>query len=780
MSDHIDSYDSRRFTDEALEHKITELIENMSLEDKIGQITESWGVRGNERLGIPPLYKSETVHGNSYGTGTTVFPHAIALAAAWDRDIMRRVGETTARETLSAGALQGWSPLLDVARDPRWGRVEESFGEDPALVEKLGCAWIDGFQSLGMTATPKHFAGHGAPLGGRDSNDYGFSEREFRTTHFPSFRAAVKYHGVMSIMSAYHCVDGTPATGSDKLLNTILRGEWGFEGYVVSDVGAPENLLKKLSVCGDEAETASLLLRGGVDLCAPGDIYSKGIPTALERGLITEKDVDKAVRNILRVKYRLGAFDKRLEKQLWENVPGWNAAEHRELAREAAEKSAVLLKNDGILPLDGSVKAVSSLAVIGPAAFSCELGDYSGKLREDQKVTIAEGIKRCFPEATINEAVGCGFTDDSDDGSGIAPAVSAALSSDVVVLCVGDKSEKTTGENNDRASCELTGRQPELVRAILDTGKPVIVVVAVGRPTAMEEAFEKASAVLVTWYCGEEAGSAAARLISGEAVPEGKLPMTFPKSTNQLPLYYSYLMSGRGYDYSDIDSVPRRRFGYGLSYTSFEYSFPSASVDDDGRVDVRCRVKNTGSRRGRETVQLYVTDVVSSVNTPVTSLKDFIKLELEPGEEKTAEFSLTPYDISLLDAGMRRVAEKGLFRVFIGGTSPYCDTGNDERKKRIGYASASEGVCCEFELKEDIRADFDLKISRDEGVSVYASNRGGLCDVLSMTLFIDGVTAAKRSCELEPGEDTTIRFEGVTDGDALLLANDRIYRITKT
>lgn len=381
---------------------------------------------------------------------------------------------------------------------------------------------------------------------------------------------------------------------------------------------------------------------------------------------------------------------------------------HRKLALEAAVKCAVLLKNDGLLPLSDKTKKI---AVIGPAAESAEQGDYTGRLREDQAVSILEGIRARVPECEVIFAKGCDFIGAADLKM-IEEAKSAARDADVVILVLGDKGNLTTGENNDRADIELTGGQAELMHGILFLRKRTAVLLSVGKPTSAEEAFEKADAVMVTWYAGEEAGNAAAKLIFGDEAPNGKLPMSFPKSLKQLPIFYSYNMSGRGYDYIDIDSVPRSRFGQGLTYTTFDYSGASAVVTDDG-VKISAKVKNTGTRAGVETVQLYITDMYSFAATPLTLLKDFRKISLNAGEEKTVEFELDWYSLSFLGTDMVRRAKKGMFRAFIGGISPYCDSGNDNRKERLGYSGSGEGSDAAFVLRRDHMAQFELKKYRD-------------------------------------------------------------------
>ncbi|MGI6264724.1 MAG: glycoside hydrolase family 3 N-terminal domain-containing protein [Acutalibacteraceae bacterium] len=732
--------------------RIRDLLSQMTLDEKISQLTESWGIAGVERLGIPPLWKGETVHGYSYGTGCTVFPQAIAMAATFDRDTVREVGSVTGIESKAANAFQGWSPVLDVARDPRWGRVEESFGEDTYLVTEIGLSWIGGYQSHGLTATPKHFAAHGAPLGGRDSNIVGYSERALREVHFPPFRAAVKQEKVKSLMSAYHVIDGVPCSASHALLTKLLREEWGFGGYVVTDVGAPEHLYSKHTMAADDAEAAAYMAKAGVDLCATGTVYKNGLKPALEQGLIDMTDIDAMVGNVLRVKMELGVFDRDENPPLqWADVDEWDLPSHRRVARQTAEKSMVLLKNDGILPLKKGAK----YALIGPAIKDQQTGDYTCTVEEDQLVTIFDGMVEKVGADGVVYARGCDFMD--GDTAGIPEAVDAAKQADIVILALGDCS-RSSGENNDRADLHFTGAQEALLQAVCETGKPVVLIAATGKPVILEYAVEHTAAILESWFSGEEGGHAVADVLFGDVCPSGKLPVTFPRSMEQLPLFYNYHLSGRKYDYLDQTVVPRYRFGYGLSYTTFAYG--DLRIERDGKdVLVTAAVRNTGKVEADEVAQLYITDMLTSVSTPITSLKGFARVHLLPGETKDVSFRLTPYDLSLLDVDLIRRVEKGVFKVFVGGVSPSCDEGNEYRKARLAYADESEGVTGEFTYDEDLQAVFVLTAAkRENGYAVTVRNDGDLTDVCSVDGYLDGVFFANRRLELDPGEEQTVAF----------------------
>lgn len=738
--------------DNVFESEIKKLLDEMTLDEKISQLKESWGIAGVERLGIPPLYKGECVHGYSYGTGCTIFPHAIAMAATWDVETVWKVAEVTAKESIAANAMQAWSPVLDVARDPRWGRVEESFGEDTYLVEKIGLAWINGYQSLGLTATPKHFAAHGAGLGGRDSNYVGYSERILREVHFPPFRAAVREAKVKSVMSAYHVCNGVPCTGSYELLTKLLREEWGFDGYVVTDVGAPEHLYQKHTMAKDDTEAAAIMAKAGVDLCATGTVYAKGLKPAIESGLIDMLDIDTMVGNILRVKYELGVFDREKNEPLkWADVDEWDLPEHRLAALETARKSIVLLKNeDKILPLNKNIK----LALIGPAIKSQEFGDYTCNPEEDQAVTIYQAVINKVGQESVVYAKGCEFMENGTEG--FAEAVEAAKTADVVVLALGDCS-RSTGENNDRASLCFTGEQNKLLEAVCNTGKPVILIAAAGKPVILEYAVENAKAILFSWFSGEEGGTAVADVLFGDVCPGGKLPISIPRSEAQLPIVYNYHLSGRKYDYIDMSSEPRYRFGYGLSYSAFEYSGLKISTEGDN-VQISVSIENTGTVTADEVAQLYLTDMQSCVSTPITNLKGFKRITLNPKEQKEVIFVLTPYDLSLLDEKLYRRVEKGLFRVFIGGASPINEKKNEFRKAGLHYNSTSEGICGEFIYEKDVYVEYKFSLDKKEnGEYIFKiKNTGGITDMFSADFYVNGSLYANRRGELDPGEEKII------------------------
>lgn len=744
----------------AYEDKIRAILDEMTLDEKISQITESWGIAGAERVGVPPLYKSECVHGYSYGTGCTVFPQAIAMAATWSRDTVHEIGHVTGVESKAANAYQAWSPVLDVARDPRWGRFEESFGEDTYLVTEIGLSWIDGYQELGLTATPKHFAAHGSPLGGRDSNIVGYSDRVLREVHFPPFRAAVKKSHVKSLMSAYHVIDGVPCSASHALLQKLLREEWGFNGYIVTDVGAPEHLYQKHTMAENDAEATAILAKAGVDLCAAGHVYKNGIKLALEEGLIDMDDVDTMVGNILRVKFELGLFDREENPPLsWADVDEWDLPEHRRVSLKSARESMVLLKNEnGILPLS---KNPGKVALIGPAVKKQEFGDYTCKLEEDQAVTIYDGIVEKIGKSSVIYAKGCEFMDGVTDG--IAEEVEAAKQADIVIIALGD-CERSTGENNDRADLHFTGAQEPLLKAVCETGKPVILVAATGKPVILTYAAEHAAAILESWYSGEEGGHAVADILFGDVCPSGKLPITFPRTMEQLPLYYNYHLSGRKYDYLDETVVPLYHFGYGLSYSKFEYSGISAARDGEN-VKIKATVRNIGEVEADEIAELYISDMLTSVSTPITQLRGFERVHLAPGEAEEVSFTLTPYDLSLLDADMVRRVESGVFRAYVGGVSPACDKGNEYRKARLAYENENEGVMCEFTYEDDLAAEFVFSLTEENGAYVLsARNEGRLTDVMNADCYFDGKLYANRRAELDPGEEVRIAFyPGETD-----------------
>jgi beta-glucosidase len=744
--------------------RVQDLLSRMTVEEKVHQLTENWGIPGNDRLGIPPLHKCEAVHGFGYGTGATIFPQAIGLAATWNTDLMYNVADVIGAEALEGNTYQAWSPVLDVARDPRWGRVEESYGEDPYLVSRMGVAFITGFQKRNLIATPKHFAAHGAPLGGRDSNDVGYSERVMREVFLPPFRAAFLEARAGSVMNAYSTwEDGAPCASSQALLKGILREEWGFEGFVVSDCGSIEMLHQKHAVAANGLESSKWAIEAGVS-CNCGDAYINSLLSAIKAGMVSEKDLDFAVTRILRSLFLLGLFENPPKPTKWEDNPGWDTPEHRAVALQAARESIVMLRNENsFLPLKKDIK---SIAVIGPSAANPQLGDYSTNPKTGQVVSVLDGIKKMVsPGTVVRYARGCDHMDLSKDG--FAEAVKIAKESDVAIVVVGDKGDNTSGENHDRAHLTLFGVQDDLVKAVYDTGTPVVMVLSNGRPAIFNWESDKLPAILVTWFPGEEGGTAAAEVLFGDRNPSGKLPITFPRFEGQLPLYYNYKPSGRGYGYADEQFEPRYPFGYGLSFTTFEYANLQITPKDsaDGNVKVTVDVKNTGTRAGDEVVQMYTTDMVSSVDTPVLELKGFRRVALQPGETRTVEFTLTPYQLSLLDRSMNRVVEPGAFKVMVGGTSPSAPP-NDDQKINVGFSSPDKGITAQFRMTKKLSAKFSYSIDAPEQakakkpaiVIVTVRNSGQITDVGEVKLFADGVPVESQRFEVDPGKSKKIPF----------------------
>ncbi|MDP4238182.1 MAG: glycoside hydrolase family 3 N-terminal domain-containing protein [Bacteroidota bacterium] len=761
-----------------IEERINDLLPRLTLEEKITQLSDSWGSKGIPRLKVPAMLKTEGLHSQSYSTGATVFPHPISMSTTFNTDLIKQVGKTTAIEAKAANLRCSWSPVLDVARDARWGRVEETYGEDPYLDSRMGVAWINGFQGEGMIAVPKHFAGHGEPLGGRDSHDVGLSDRVMRNVHLVPFRAAVKEAHIGGVMAAYSTWNAVPDNGSDELLQKILREEWGFDGYVVSDCSGPENFLNKQNVVTSLEEACRMAIFAGVDIEC-GSAYVKALSSAVQKGILKESDLDANLRPVLRAKFKLGLFENPgSDKMVWDKLPVYDTPEHRALAREVSVQGSVLLKNDNkLLPLSRNIK---SIAVIGPNADVAQMGDYSPKPLPGQLVTVLQGIRsHVSPQTQVFYAKGCRVQ--SFDTLGFAEAVATAKKADVVVLVVGDystrefdnskdKEKATTGENIDGATLEIPGMQRQLIKRIQAIGKPVILVLVNGKPFTLAWEAEHIPAILETWYPGEEGGNATADLIFGDRNPSGRLPITFPRHVGQLPLYYNYLPSGRNYDYYDMPFTPLYRFGYGLSYTTFKYSnlVVVPKNDDPGFVRVSVDVENTGDRDGDEVAQLYVTEVYTSVITPVIELKGIQRVSLKKGEKKTVSFELKPYDLSLLNAEMIRVLEPGKFRVHVGGVSPEPPSGNREHKQKIGFTNPENGISGEFEVDKKYQADFKYDLTIPEKVRggevfparVTIKNEGNILDIAEIKLYGESLLGTRRF-EIEPGETKTYIFHPV-------------------
>jgi beta-glucosidase len=668
-------------------------------------------LREHTRLGIPAIIHEECLNGFR-GQGATIFPQNIGLASTWEPELISRITTVIRRQMRAAGMHQGLAPVLDVARDPRWGRVEETFGEDPFLVSRMGVTYIKGLQGddikQGIVATTKHFAGHGLPESGLNCAPSHIPPRLLREVFLYPFEKAVKEAGVLSVMNAYHEIDGIPCGASEELLTDILRQEWGFDGVVVSDYFAIAQLETTHRIAANKGDAAGLALKAGIDIELPGtDCYGKPLLKAVKSGAVPIVLVDRAVARVLSLKFRLGLFDKpRVRPEVVSKII--DAPDDRKLALEAARKSMVLLKNAGnLLPLK---KNLRSIAVIGPSASSQRnlLGDYTYpsharyELKTDKKtgkvqlvwkdkdkdrdkvdapkvVTVLEGIKEAVGKTTkVLYARGCGVKEESRDG--FAEAVKAAKSAEVSVVVVGDMSglmpDATSGEMRDRSVLGLPGVQEELVKAVYETGTPVVLVMVIGRPYTLKLLAEKIPSIIVAWEPGEEGGRAVADVVFGNYNPGGKLPISFPRNEGQVPVYYYRKPSGRKSamwgDYVDGSADPLFEFGYGLSYTTFDYSnlmIKPKRVPVDGEVTIKVDITNTGKRNGEEVAQLYVNDILASVTRPVKELKAFARIYLKAGEKKTVTFRLPADSLAFYNKKMERKVEPGVFKVIIGRSS---------------------------------------------------------------------------------------------------------------
>jgi beta-glucosidase len=666
-------------------------------------------VRDNTRLGIPVIFHEEALHGLQAQEATS-FPQAIALASTWNPDLVERVFAAVAREVRARGAHQVLAPVVDVARDPRWGRFEETYGEDPYLVARLGLAAVRGFQGGGGTipaerviATLKHMTGHGQPESGTNVGPANLGERTLREVFFYPFEVAVKQGHARSLMPSYNEIDGIPSHANRWMLRDVLRGEWGFDGTIVSDWQAISQLAGRHRVAADAADAARQALTATVDVELPDVETYQTLVEQVRRGTVPEAAVNDAVRRLLREKFELGLFeDPYVDPERADDISG--AAATRPLALEAARQAIVLLQNrGGLLPL--SADKVRRVGVIGPHAAEVMLGGYSGVPRH--AVSILEGIRgRLGAGATVTHAEGVRITEDSAFTRGpqplvggtrsqarwsadrvvladpaanrrrIAEAVTLARDSDVAVVVVGDNEQtarEAYAENHlgDRAELRLVGQQEELVQAVLDTKTPTVLVLINGRPPAIAELAERAPAILEGWYLGQEGGTALAEVLFGDVNPSGKLPVSFPHGVGQLPLFYNRKPTARrGYLFES--TRPLFPFGHGLSYTTFAYSAPTvapARIPPDGRATASVEVTNTGTRAGDEIVQLYLRAEVSRATRPVMELKGFRRVTLAPGERRTVMFELGPEQLAYHGPEMKRVVEPGRFQVMVGGTS---------------------------------------------------------------------------------------------------------------
>jgi beta-glucosidase len=656
------------------------------------------------RLGIPVIFYSESLHG-LMEYGSTSYPQALGLAATWDPALVKKVFTATGDEAGSRGVGQVYSPDLDIARDPRWGRTEETYGEDPYLVSRMAVAAIEGLQGDSylidrhhVLATAKHFAVHGQPEGGTNTAPGNYSERVIRENFLVPFQAAVEEARVGSVMASYNEIDGVPSHMNRWLLDKVLRQEWGFKGYVTSDADGIEHMVDVHHVAYNIRDAARLAIHAGVDYDLELDYAGtyRTLPEQIKQGLLAESAVDKMVARVLAAKFRLGLFEHPyVDPDYVEKIT--NSEEHKKLAEQAAREVLVLLKNENnLLPLD--LAKLKTIAVIGPNAGDVHLGGYSRD--PGQGVSVLDGIKaRVGNKAKVIYVEGCRITtapqgymgswfdpvelvDPKTEIASIAAAADAARKSDVAIVVVGENEstnrEAGEGHRGDRDSLDLLGSQNDLVKAVVETGKPVVVLVLGGRALSVNYIAQKVPAILEGFYLGEEGGTAAAEVIFGDVNPGGKLPITFPHTVGDLPDFYNHKPSANvGYAFST--RTPLWPFGYGLSYTTFQFDnmrVEPAQIVSAGTAKVSVDVTNTGKREGDEVAEFYVHEKVASVTQPVKQLRGFQRITLKPGEKRTVEFTVTPETLSILNVDMKRVVEPGVFELMVGPSSDKTSTVN--------------------------------------------------------------------------------------------------------
>lgn len=700
-------------TQNEVEQRINTLLARMTLAEKLGQLQQLDGegdgnfrpeqvelirkgllgstlnVRGakrtnqlqhvavdESRLKIPVLFGYDVIHGYR-----TIFPIPLAEASSWDPSLAERSARIAAGETYAAGVRWTFAPMVDIARDARWGRITEGAGEDPFLGSAFARARVIGFQgrdygaSGQILACAKHWVAYGAAEGGRDYNTTDMSEQTLREIYFPPFRAAVDA-GVGSLMSAFNDLNGVPTSANSFTLTKVLRGEWKFDGFVVSDYTAVKELINH-GLAANDHDAAEAAINAGVDMEMVSRLFNQHGAELLKEGKLSQATVDEAVRRILRIKFRLGLFERPYTDESSESASILTSA-NRAAAREAAGRSMVLLKNDReILPLS---KSLGTLAVIGPLADErrAPLGWWSGDGHDADTVTALAGIRaKVSSQTKVIYAKGCDILGDST--TGFPEAVTAARQADVAVVFVGEAKEMV-GEAASRSSLDLPGRQMDLVKEVQATGKPTIVVLINGRPPTIGWIVDNVPSILEAWMSGTESGNAIADVLFGDVNPGGKLPVTFPRTVGQVPLYYNHMNTGRPPDansrytskYFDGPWTPQFPFGFGLSYTQFKFSnlqLNETSIKPDGRLMVSINVENTGKRTGDEVVQLYIRDVAASMTRPVKELKGFKRITLRPGESQRVEFTLGPEQLGFYNREMKYVVEPGEFKVMVGASS---------------------------------------------------------------------------------------------------------------
>ncbi len=697
-----------------VETRVADLLGRMTLEEKVGQIM-MWDARAEDlsfittrqpgsilhilgekinraqdlaaqnRLGIPLLVGEDGIHGHSFWKGATIFPTQLALAASWNPALLEQVGRVTAAEMAPTGVHWTFSPVLCLTRDLRWGRVGETFGEDPYLIGEFGAALIRGYQGRGLDdptavlATAKHYAGYSETQGGRDASEADISRRKLRSYFLPPFERAARA-GAMTFMTGYQSMDGVPSIANRWLLTDVLKGEWGFRGVLVTDWDNVGRLVHEQKVCATYAEAAIVALRAGNDIMMVTPKFYEGAIEAVRSGRLQESEIDAPCARLLALKFRMGLFENPRRADLARAAVEIARPEHRAINLEAARQSLVLLQNNGLLPLDPA--KVSSIAVVGPNADDAiqQLGDWTlgasqhppeaGTQPRAKVTTVLDGIRALAPQGcVVRHERGCAIMD--DDLSGLPAAVAAAQASEVVVAVVGDHL-KLTGEGQSTATLELQGGQVALLDALEKTGKPMIVVLVNSKPLVLPASARRAAAILEGFNPGMEGGRAIAEAVFGQLNPSGKLTISIPVHVGQQPVFYSQVRGQHGTRYADLTQEPLFPFGHGRSYTSYRYTnlrLAAPTLARGQAVAVAVDVENTGTRAGEEIVQVYVRDVVTSATWVDKALKGFARVALAPGEKKTVEVTL-PYEaLALVDAEGRWVVEPGEFAVLVGPSS---------------------------------------------------------------------------------------------------------------
>ena len=662
---------------------------NPEMAAKAGNALQKY-VMENTRLGIPMFLAEEAPHGHM-AIGATVFPTGIGMAATWSPELVKEVGQVIAKEIRSQGGHISYGPVLDLTRDPRWSRVEETFGEDPVLSGILGASMVDGLgggnlsQKYATIATLKHFLAYAVPEGGQNGNYVSVGIRDLHQNFLPPFRKAIDA-GALSVMTSYNSIDGIPCTSNHYLLTQLLRNEWKFRGFVVSDLYSIEGIHESHFVAPTKENAAIQSVTAGVDVDLGGDAYTN-LCHAVQSGQMDKTVIDTAVCRVLRMKFEMGLFEHPyVDPKIAAKTV--RRKEHIELARKIAQSSITLLKNENsILPLS---KTINKVAVIGPNADNRYnmLGDYTAPQEDSNVKTVLDGILTKLSPFRVEYVRGCAIRDTTVNE--IEQAIEAARRSEVVIVVVGGSSArdfKTSyketgaavaeegsvsdmecGEGFDRASLSLLGRQQELLESLQKTGKPLIVVYIEGRPLEKNWASEYADALLTAYYPGQEGGNAIADVLFGDYNPSGRLPISVPRSVGQIPVYYNK-KAPRNHDYVEVSSSPLYSFGYGMSYTTFEYSDLQVVQKSARCFEVSFKVKNTGKYDGEEVSQLYMRDEYASVVQPMKQLKHFERFHLKKGEEKKVTFVLTEEDFFLVNYTLKKVVESGTFQVMIGSSS---------------------------------------------------------------------------------------------------------------